>query len=169
MATVKPRKKSIDALELLVEQHDKVDQLIEEIEREELIERKQFLADELANTVTAHAVMEEKLFYPTVRAEQTQEILLETEHAAIKRALAELMKTDVDDEAFDLKLAVLKEEIEQHAREEEEQILFPKLRRLMSAEQLTALGGEMLALFERLMAARPRWDASVAPGKSATV
>jgi hypothetical protein len=59
--------------------------------------------------------------------------------------------TDVDDDRFDAKLSVLAEEIEQHAREEEEQILFPKLRRLMSAEQLSVLGIEMLALFERLM------------------
>ena len=156
MGTVKPRQKNIDALDLLVEQHDKVDRLIAQIENEPLIERKQFLFDELADNIAAHATMEEKLFYPTVRAEQTQEILLDSEHAGIKRVLSELLETDVDDERFEMRLAVLKEEIEHHAREEEEQILFPKLRRLMSAEQLSALGREMHALFERLMAHRPR-------------
>lgn len=156
MGTVKPRQSTIDALDLLVEQHDKVDRLIEDIENEPLIERKQFLFDELADNVAAHAMMEEKLFYPTVRAAQTQEILLDTEHAGIKRVLSELLKTDVDDDRFDGMLAVLQEEIEHHAREEEEQILFPKLRRLMSAEQLAALGTEMLALFGRLMAHRSR-------------
>jgi hemerythrin superfamily protein len=150
MGTVKSPKKSVDALDLLVAQHDAIDRLIELVSSEPLIERKQFLFDELAATITAHATMEEKLFYPTVRAEQTQEILIETEHTAIKRALAELVATDVDDDRFDAKLSVLAEEIEQHAREEEEQILFPKLRRLMSAEQLSALGTEMLAMFERL-------------------
>ena len=156
MGTVKPRK--VDALELLVEQHDKVDLLIEQIENEELIERKQFLFDELADNIAAHTTMEEKLFYPTVRAEQTQQLLLESaeEHLAIKRVLADLLETEVDDARFDARLAVLKEEIEHHAREEEEQILFPALRRSMSAEQLAVLGGEMLALFERLMAAKPR-------------
>jgi hemerythrin superfamily protein len=151
MGTVESPQKSADALELLVAQHDAIDRLIELVSSEPLIERKQFLFDELAATITAHATMEEKLFYPTVRAEQTQEILIETEHTAIKRALAELVATDVDDDRFDAKLSVLAEEIEQHAREEEEQILFPKLRRLMSAEQLSALGTEMLALYDRLM------------------
>ena len=165
MGTVQPRKKSVDALELIIQQHDQVDALFEAIENEALIERKQFLFDELADNIAAHAAMEEKLFYPTVRAEQTQEILLDTEHAGIKRVLSELLKTDVDDERFDTGLAVLKEEIEHHAREEEEQILFPKLRRLMSAEQLTALGSEMLALFERLMGARPRMQVPQRTGK----
>ena len=151
MGTVKPRQKTIDALDLLTSQHDAIERLLEQVANEPLIERKQFLFDALAATITAHATMEEKLFYPTVRAAQTQEILLETEHAAIKRTLADLAMTDVDDDRFDAKLSVLAEEIEQHAREDEEQILFPKLRRLMSAEQLAVLGAEMLALFERLM------------------
>jgi hypothetical protein len=171
MGTVNPRKKLVDALELIVEQHDKVDELIEAIENEDVIERKQFLFDELADNIAAHAAMEEKLFYPTVRAEQTQELLLESteEHLAIKRVLADLLKTDVDDERFDAKLAVLKEEIDHHAREEEEQILFPHLRKLMSAEQLTALGSEMLALFERMMATRPRMQVPQQTRKPASI
>ncbi|MBA3504038.1 MAG: hemerythrin domain-containing protein [Myxococcota bacterium] len=169
MGTVKLRKKNIDALELLVEQHDKVEQLIEQVSNESLIERKQFLFDELAATITAHATMEEKLFYPTVRAEQTQEILLETEHAEIKRAIADLAATDVDDDRFDAKLSVLAEELEHHAREEEEQILFPKLRQLMSAEQLTVLGSEMLALFERLMSTPRRLQRSSEPRRDVSV
>ena len=128
---------------------------VEEIENEPLIERKQFLFDELADRITAHATMEETLFYPTVRATQTQDILHETDHLAIKRALAELLRTEVDDERFDAKLAVLGQELQQHAREDEEQVLFPKLRRLMSAEQLAALGTEMQAMFDRLLAGKP--------------
>ena len=160
MGIAKPLKKDIDALDLLTEQHDKVAALIEQIENEELIERKQFLFDELADNIAAHATIEEKLFYPSVRAEQTQEILLESteEHLAIKRVLADMLATDVDDERFDAKLSVLREEVEHHAREEEEQILFPKLRRMMSQEQLTALGAEMLALFERLISKKPRLE-----------
>ena len=166
------RQNALNALDLLVEQHDKVDRLIAELEAEDLEpERKKFLFQELADNIAAHAAMEEQLFYPAVRAAQTQEILLESteEHLAIKRVLADLMHTDQGDERFDAKLSVLKEEIEHHAREEEEQILFPKLRRMMSAEQLAALGGEMLALFERLMAHQPRTQVPKQTGRPAQI
>jgi len=142
----------MDALTLIIAQHDEIDQLITEIEAESLIERKQLLFDELAAQLAAHAVMEEKLFYPMVLATQTQEFLLAEDHIAIRRALSELAAIDVDDPAFDTKLAVLTEEIEHHARDEEEEIVFPKLRRLLSQEQLEALGIEMEALHERLLA-----------------
>ena len=161
MGTAKPRKNALNALDLLVEQHDKVEQLFEELESAELApERKRFVFQELADNIAAHSAMEEQLFYPAVHAAQTQEILLESteEHLAIKRVLADLMQLELDDERFEAKLSVLKEEIEHHAREEEEQILFPKLRRMMSEETLAALGGEMLALFERLMASHPRTE-----------
>lgn len=153
------KKNPVHALELLVEQHDKVDRLIAELEADDLApERRRLLFQELADNVAAHSTVEEKLFYPSVRAAQTQDILLESteEHLAIKRVLADLLQLSLDDERFDAKLAVLKEEIEHHARDEEEQILFPKLRRLMSEEQLVALGSEMHALFERLMSQQPR-------------
>jgi hemerythrin superfamily protein len=142
----------MDALTLITAQHDLIDQLITEIEAESVIERKQLLFDELAAQIAAHAVMEEKLFYPVVLAAQTQEFLLAEDHVAIRKALSELAAIDVDDSRFDTKLAVLTEEIEHHARDEEEQIVFPKLRRLLSQEQLDALGLEMERLHARLLA-----------------
>lgn len=155
MGTARSLENDVNALDLLTEQHDKIDALIDAIEIEPVIERRQFLFDELAAHVSAHATMEEKLFYPTVRAEQTQEILLASaeEHMAIDRGLADLLATDVDDKRFDAKLSVLREAIEHHARAEE-QILFPKLRHMMSREQLIILGVEMLAMFEHLIATR---------------
>lgn len=142
----------MDALTLITAQHDAIDQLITEIEAESLIERKQMLFDELVAQIAAHAVMEEKLFYPVVIAAQTQEMLLSEDHVAIRHALSELAAIDVDEPEFDAKLAVLTEEIEHHARDEEEEIVFPKLRRLMSQEQLEALGIEMERLHDRLLA-----------------
>ena len=151
MGTVTFRQKN--ALDLLVEQHDRIDALLEAVANEPLIERKQFLLEELAAVLTAHATMEEKLFYPVVRAVQTQELLDSSNHVAIRLALAQLRATDVDDAHFDVELAVLAEEIHQHAREDEEEIVFPKLRRLMSEEQLVSLGIDMSVLFDRLIAA----------------
>ena len=160
MGSITPRKKQLDALGLIIEQHDKVDELIEELldGKDMPLERKRFLFNELADNLAAHAAMEEQLFYPMVKAKQTEEILLESteEHLSIKRVLADLLETELDDPRFEARLEVLQEQVEHHAREEEERVLFPKLQRLISKDELEALGGEMLALFERLMSQRPR-------------
>ena len=157
MASV--RTNQLNALDLLIEQHDEVDQLIKQLEEEDLDgQKKMFVFFELADKLAAHASMEEQIFYPAVRAKQTEEMLLEAteEHLAIKRVLADMLVTDLDAPRFDALLSVLKEEVEHHARDDEEGELFPKLRNLMSGEELAALGGEMLALFEQLLSTQPR-------------
>jgi hemerythrin superfamily protein len=146
-------KDTIDALELLKSQHDEVESLIEQIEQCDDSDDKADLFRELADNIAAHAGMEEKLFYPSVMAADTEELLLESteEHLAVKRVLADMLDMDVDDERFDAKLTVLKEQIRHHARDEEEGELFPKISEQLSDDQLAALGNECLALFELLL------------------
>lgn len=153
------RKNQLNALDLLVQQHDEVDDLIEQLQDGDLEgQKKMFVFFELADKLAAHAAMEEQLFYPAVLAKQTEDNLLEStfEHLAIKRVLADLLLTELDDPRFDAQLSILQEEIEHHAREEEEGELFPVVRKLLSAEELAALGGEMLSLFEQLLTQQPR-------------
>jgi hemerythrin superfamily protein len=146
-------KDTIDALELLKSQHDEVEDLIEQIEDSDDSEEKEELFQELADKLAAHSTMEEKLFYPSVMAEQTEELLVESteEHLSVKRILADMMNLDVEDEHFDAKLTVIKEQIRHHARDEEEGQLFPKVRRLFSDDELAALGNECMALYEALI------------------
>lgn len=66
------------------------------------------------------------------------------------------METRLDDDRFDAKLSVLKEEVEHHARAEEEDVLFPMVREMFDKDELVALGAECLALFQSLMEAEPR-------------
>ena len=157
MGTAKQRQANV--LELITTQHDLVDELIAKLEKGNLDGAdKLAVFQQLADNLAAHAAMEEQLFYPAVREKQTEEILLESaeEHLAIKRVLADMLVTDLDAPRFDALLSVLKEEVEHHARDDEEGELFPKLRNLMSGEELAALGGEMLALFEQLLSTQPR-------------
>lgn len=148
----------MDALKLLTQQHDEVDQLIESIEKARKTERKQALFEQLADNLAAHATMEERLFYPSVKAKKTEDMLLESteEHLAIKRVLADMLALDVNDEHFDAKLSVLQEEVQHHAREEEEKNLFPLVRKMMSKEELEEMGGQMEQLFQQLMEESPR-------------
>ena len=115
---------------------------------------------ELANKLAAHAAVEEKVFYPAAMSDDTSEMLHESveEHLSVKRLLADMLELDPDEdhETFDAKLAVLKEQITHHARREEEAKMFPLLRRMMSDDERSALGNEVMALYESLIEHQPR-------------
>jgi hypothetical protein len=150
----------MDALELLRKQHDEVDELIADLEDTDDAEEKEQLFAELADNLAAHAKIEEEIFYPAVMAKQTEEILLESaeEHLSIKRVLADMLELDTDDEQFDAKLSVMKEQITHHAREEEEGELFPKVRKLLDKDELLGLGNDMMTRFADLMGEEPRLE-----------
>jgi hemerythrin superfamily protein len=154
-ATKSSTKKTTDVLELLSSQHAEVDQLLDKLERGAGDRRATFM--ELADKLAAHATVEEKIFYPAVMAKQTEELLHESveEHLSIKRVLADMLTMKLDDDAFDAKLSVLKEHVSHHAHDEEEDKMFPLLRKIMSDDELAALGSECLAMFETLMQSHP--------------
>jgi hemerythrin superfamily protein len=159
MGTAKQPPRQFSALDLLTEQHTTVDKLIARLEKDGIsTEQKRAAFIELADSLAAHATIEEKIFYPAVLMKKTEDMLFEAteEHLQIKRVLADMLELDVEGDRFDAKLSVLKEEVTHHAHKEEEDKLFPKLRKLMSSEELQALGGEMLAMFETLMTQEPR-------------
>lgn len=147
---------TIDVLELLTSQHREVDELLERLEAARGDRAKIFA--ELADKLAAHATVEEKIFYPAAMAKDTNDQLHESveEHLAIKRLLADMLDMDPDEDEFDAKLSVLKEEVSHHAHEEEEDKLFPKLRKQMDRDERAALGNEVLAMFEELMGHEPR-------------
>lgn len=153
-------KDTIDALDLLIEQHDEVEDLLSRIEESDDSGEREQLFRLAADKIAAHAAMEEKIFYPSVMSEQTSDLLLEAteEHLAVKRVLADMLELDVDDERFDAKLTVLKEEFRHHARDEEEGKLFQILRRQLGKDTLAGLGNECLALYEQLIEREPRMN-----------
>jgi hemerythrin superfamily protein len=148
----------LDALELLMDQHEEVEKLIGKIEKTNDSDMKAEMFKELADKLAAHSTIEEKIFYPAMMAEKTRELLVESteEHLSVKRLLADMMTLDVDDEHFDAKLTVLKEQVRHHAHDEEEDQLFPIVRKLFTRDELAAIGNEMLAMFEKLIGRDPR-------------
>jgi hemerythrin-like domain-containing protein len=77
------------------------------------------------------------------------------EHLGAKRVIADLLKMKPTDEQFEAKMAVLKEEIEHHVKEEESE-LFPGVQKHFGAEELSAMGDQMKALFDQLQKGEPR-------------
>jgi len=141
----------MSAIDLLESQHREVEKLFKQVEKASDGRKKMTLFEEIADKLAIHAAIEEHHFYPAVKAKRTEDILLESleEHLTIKRTLADLLKTDVGDKTFDAKLKVLKEEVEHHVGEEESD-LFPKVKKLLSADDLNALEQEMIAEKEEL-------------------
>lgn len=150
---------TLDVLQLLTSQHSEVDELFEKLESGE--GDRAALFAQLADKLAAHAAVEEKIFYPAVMATQTSDMLHESveEHLAIKRVIADMLDLDPsgDEDAFDAKLSVLKENVSHHAHDEEEDKLFPKVRKLLSADERAALGNDVLTLFESLIEQSPRF------------
>ena len=145
----------MDPLQLLVSEHRRMEKLLAEIMDADTQSRAR-LFPEAADALTAHVTVEEKHFYPAVRARRTEDILLESleEHLSLKRVLADLLTLDVEDAQWEPKLHVLKEQLEHHHKEEEEH-LFPKVEKMFSRDELDALGDAMERELEELRAQRP--------------
>src|ERR1700710_2242763 len=128
----------MNAIDRLESQHSEVADLFSQIEDAgDDADLKGDLFEEIADKLAIHAAIEEHHFYPAVKANRTEDILLEAveEHLTIKRTLADLLKIDADDKTFDAKIKVLKEEVEHHV-EEEESDLFPKVKKILTADAL---------------------------------
>jgi hemerythrin superfamily protein len=146
-----PSEVPMSAIDLLESQHREVAKLFKQIEKTSSGEEKIRLFEEIADKLAIHAAIEEHHFYPAVKAKRTEDILLEAveEHLVIKRTLADLLQLEVGDEHFDAKITVLKEEVEHHVGEEEKD-LFPKVKKILSKQELDALEQEMVAEQEEL-------------------
>jgi hemerythrin superfamily protein len=144
----------MNAIDLLKKQHREVEELFEKFEGagERAQKTKERLCREISDQLAVHAEIEEKLFYPEAKQENTEELLRESveEHLAMKRILADLIEQDAADEQFDARMKVLKEQVEHHVEEEEKE-LFPKVQRSCSKEELEDLGTRMETLAEELM------------------
>jgi hemerythrin superfamily protein len=150
----------MNAIQLLTEQHDELDALFAKLDKAKGSRAKASCFAELADKLAAHATIEEKIFYPAIKSDRTEDKLAESleEHLSVKRLLADLVALSPSHDAFEPKVKVLKEQLEHHNHKEEENELFPQVRKMLAAEQLDALGGEMMSLYVSLLASSPRLD-----------
>jgi hemerythrin superfamily protein len=141
----------MNAVDLLIDQHRQIESRMREWMGTDDEARRAALFAEVGDHLTVHLASEERVFYPAVKAARTEDVLLESleEHLSLKRLLADLVALDVGDKTFEPKFEVLEEQTEHHHREEEND-LFPKVRRMLDSARLDALGDEMLALQKSL-------------------
>ena len=134
----------MNAFTLLKEDHKKVAGILEKIDSttERGVKTREDLFTQLKTELDVHARIEETIFYPALEnADETRDITLEAfeEHRLVKQLLGELEKMDKGDEQWTARFTVLKEQIEHHVEEEEDD-MFPKARKVLGEEEAEALG-----------------------------
>jgi iron-sulfur cluster repair protein YtfE (RIC family) len=134
---------------LLKADHKKVAGILEKIDSttERGVKTREELFTQLKTELDVHAQIEETIFYPELKkADETRDITLEAyeEHRLVKQLLGELAEMDKGDEQWTARFTVLKENVEHHVEEEEDE-MFPKARKVLSAEQAEDLGTRMEA------------------------
>lgn len=140
----------MDAITMLKEDHEKVSKLFKEFENlgDRATTSKQEVVDKITKELTTHAYIEETVFYPFAkeRVPDVEEDVDEgvAEHHLIKVTLSELAQMTPDDDDFDAKVTVLKEVVEHHVEEEEDD-WFPKVRDAIGRNDLGEVGERMEA------------------------
>jgi len=148
----------MNAIKMLKKQHREVEALFKELEKAKSAAPRRKVFEKVADALAVHATIEERHFYPAVNKKQTQSMVLEAveEHLVVKRVIADLLDMDASDPIFMAKVSVLKEEVQHHVEEEEEE-LFPKVQKLLDDDELEALADSMAETAEELQrAGKPR-------------
>lgn len=137
------------AIELLMSDHRKVEDLFEQFEQEKEGDEgtRREIAQKICAELTIHAQVEEELFYPWLREnleDDDMEMVEEAqvEHNTAKDLIAQIEGATDIDEVYNAKVKVLSEYIKHHVQEEENEI-FPEARD--EQEELDELGQEMAA------------------------
>jgi hypothetical protein len=138
------------AIALLKKDHDSVKALFDAFEKAKTPAARQKIITQGLTELKIHAVLEEELFYPAVRAHVGSKLMNEAdeEHHVAKVLIAELDTVTDKNDHRDAKFTVLSENVRHHINEEENEVL-PKARELdMDFE---ALGRRMLVRKKELL------------------
>lgn len=138
------------AISILKKDHDTVKALFDKFEKTENRAARNKIIAKAVSELKAHAVIEEEIFYPAVRAKVGAKIMNEAdeEHHVAKVLIAELDGRMKDEGHRDAKFTVLAESIRHHIQEEENEML-PKAKNLDI--DFEALGETMRARKEELL------------------
>ncbi len=137
----------MDAIAMLKADHDKIKDLLARLDS--TTERGVKIREELFATIkgdlTIHEIIEEEIFYPALKEHpKAKAIVLEgyEEHHVVDTVMAELEGLDVTDETWGAKATVMKENVEHHIEEEEDE-MFKQARQVFDRQELEDLGERM--------------------------
>jgi hemerythrin superfamily protein len=145
-----------DAVTLLKADHAAVKKLFAQEEKatKHEGEKKQDTFNQINAALTVHATVEEEIFYPAVKKARSENVKDEVreayeEHKQVKSLLAQISGITPADETWDMKVKVLKEDVEHHVKEEEGE-MFPDARKFLGESKLVELGAQLAARKQEL-------------------
>jgi hemerythrin-like domain-containing protein len=147
-----------NAITLLKEDHDKVKDLLTQLEEttNRGVKTRQELLEKIVMELKVHTKIEEDVFYPAFKAaagkvdERVMFYEANEEHRLVDFEIPRIQKTDPSTDDFSAHAKVLKELVEHHADEEEKE-MFPMAKKLLSKEQLEEIGTLMEEEKKKLM------------------
>jgi hemerythrin superfamily protein len=133
----------MDALTMLKQQHQEVDELFDRMQRADASE-KISLMGQISEKLTLHTMIEERHFYPFCMRMGIQDMVDHSlqEHSEVKQLIAEILQTKRNDPRIDQSVQKLMESVRSHVKEEEN-TLFPRLMSVASEEDIRSVGMEM--------------------------
>jgi hypothetical protein len=140
---------------MLKADHRKVEEMFEKYEKLKSAGDKAKLAHEICKELIVHTELEEQIFYPACLKAGVEEDMMDeaqVEHDGAKVMIIELLGMPSGDEYYDAKVKVLSEYIKHHVKEEEKpgEGVFAQARE--NELDVKALGEEMAAKKEELVA-----------------
>ena len=135
--------------------HDQAREVLAEIaaQSSRATKNREKLFTRLKEMMTAHSRAEERTFYAALKEhDEAHDEALEgyEEHHVVDVLFREIARLDPADERWAAKFKVLKENIEHHAQEEEDE-LFAKAREVLSDDDAEELGKRFVAQRDKLL------------------
>lgn len=133
-----------DALEVLKEDHGKVEALFTKFEKAQHQQAQSEAARELCAAISNHARLMEDVVYPELRLHGVDEDLLDCAQVkldGIKMLVNDLAEQRPDTPYYKAKIKILAEQMERHASEEHDDSFFAKAQE--AGIDMSALGGKL--------------------------
>lgn len=134
----------MDAIIYLRQEHSKFRKTLAAISKISDIKNKKIKFNAFCKDLLRHEMMEEKIWYPAIR--KNAEIIkvikhLISEEKSAAKAIKQFKKTDFEF-MWKLRFYKFKHDVDHHAKEEEQE-LFPKVRKVLDKKELNTLGIKM--------------------------
>jgi hemerythrin-like domain-containing protein len=132
-----------DPVAILKRDHREVAQMLKVLDASKPGARRRQTVEKLTNALELHMEIEERDIYPVVKRVIGEEEAKEAgvEHGLVREGLADLRRL-VDEPGFGAVVAMLTAGIRHHVKEEEQEV-FPELKRKIDREELQKIGDEV--------------------------
>lgn len=134
----------MDAIVFLRQEHSKFRRMLAVISKTSQVKSKKLKFNTFCKDLIKHETMEQKIWYPVLRKHPELRSIIKhllSEEKSAAKAIKAFNKVSFEF-MWDLRFYKFKHDVDHHAKEEEQE-LFPKVRKILNKSELAALGARM--------------------------